>query len=68
MKFGISSYWKPTPKKIRKLADALLAAVTFSGTTVILNGYPVLGTVMFVIGFVAKFLSNFFEEDTSTTQ
>jgi len=63
MKFNWNGYWKPTPKKIRKLADAIIAATTFSGSLVVLNGDAKVGTVIFVIGFIAKILSNFFTED-----
>lgn len=63
MKFKWSGYWKPTPKKIRKFADAVVAAATFSGSIVVLNGHPLIGTIIFVLGFVAKVTSNFFQED-----
>lgn len=63
MKFKWSGYWKPTPKKIRKIADAIVAATTFSGSATVLNGHPLAGTIIFVLGFVAKATSNFFEED-----
>jgi len=63
MKFKWTGYWKPTPKKIRKIADAIVAATTFSGSVVVLNGHPLVGTIIFVLGFVAKVVSNFFEED-----
>lgn len=63
MKFQWSGYWKPTPRKIRKVADAIVAATTFSGSAVVLNGHPLAGTIIFVLGFVAKVVSNFFEED-----
>jgi len=63
MKFKWSGYWKPTPKKIRKIADAIVAATTFSGSITVLNGHPLAGTIIFVLGFVAKVVSNFFEED-----
>jgi hypothetical protein len=63
MKFKWSGYWKPTPKKIRKVADAIVAATTFSGSATVLNGHPLAGTIIFVLGFVAKVVSNFFEED-----
>jgi hypothetical protein len=63
MKFKWSGYWKPTPKKIRKIADAIVAAATFSGSAVVLNGHPLIGTIIFVLGFIAKVASNFFQED-----
>jgi len=66
MKFSWKGYWEPTPKNIRKLADAIVAAATFSGSMIVLNGEPKIGTGIFVAGFVAKILSNFFTENKST--
>jgi hypothetical protein len=63
MKFKWSGYWKPTPKKIRKIADSIVAASTFSGSIVVLNGHPLLGTIIFVLGFISKMTSNFFQEE-----
>ena len=64
MKFSLKTgYWNPTPKKIRKLADSLLAAcLTIAGFTAA-SGSPTIGVIVAVVGGVAKFLSNFFEED-----
>ena len=64
MKFSLKTgYWNPTPKKIRKLADAVLAACLtvagFEGA----SGSPLLGLTIAIVGGIAKFLSNFFEED-----
>lgn len=63
MKFGWKEYWKPTPLKIRKLADALVAATTFSGTMVNLEGDSRIGTAIIIIGFLSKTVSNFFTEN-----
>lgn len=63
MKFGWKEYWKPTPLKIRKLADALVAATTFSGSMINLEGDSKIGTVIIIIGFVSKTVSNFFTEN-----
>lgn len=63
MKFGISQYFKPTPKKIRTAADAIVAAATFAGSMIVLNGDPKVGTAIFIIGVVAKFISNLFAEN-----
>jgi len=65
MKFGLSQYFQPTPKKIRSIADAVVAATTFGGSIIILNGEPKVGTAIFIIGVVAKFISNLFAEDES---
>jgi len=66
MTFDWKGYWEPTPKKIRKLADAIVAATTFSGSMIVLNGEPKMGTGIFITGFIAKILSNFFTENKST--
>jgi hypothetical protein len=63
LKFGWKEYWKPTPLKIRKLADALVAATTFSGSVVNLEGDSHIGTAIIVIGFLSKTVSNFFTEN-----
>lgn len=62
VKFGWFHYWKPTPKKIRKIADAISGACLFSGGLTSLNGHPIVGTIIFATGFLAKILSNFFTE------
>lgn len=64
--FGWSHYWAPTPKKIRKIADSVVVACTFSGSVSSLNGHPIIGTVIFVLGFLAKIISNFFTDETDT--
>lgn len=64
MKFGTKHYWASTPKKIKKIADAVLGAVTFAGGILALNGKPELATGVFVTGIIAKFVSNLFGEDT----
>lgn len=62
MKFSWKEYWAPTPKKIRKMADAIVAAATFSGTLLSLNDNVKMGTFIFISGFFAKILSNFFSK------
>lgn len=63
MKFGWSHYFKPTPKRLRVFGDSLAAAGTFGATIVVLNGHPLAGTVIMIVGVVGKFISNFFTED-----
>lgn len=62
VKFGWSEYFSPTPKHFRVLGDSLAAAGTFGATIVILNGHPLAGTIIMIIGVIGKFLSNFFTE------
>ena len=68
MKFGPQHYWAPTPKKIRQLADSILAGVVFAGSTASLNGHPIVGTVIFVLGVIAKIVSNFFTDEEPSAQ
>jgi hypothetical protein len=62
IKFGWSEYWKPTPENVRKMADAIVVATTFSGALTSLNDKPEIGTAIFVLGFLAKIISNFFSK------
>jgi len=66
LQFGWSHYWAPTPKNIRKIADSVVVACTFSGGISSLNGHPIIGTGIFVLGFLAKIISNFFTDETNT--
>ena len=61
------NYWHPTPKKWRKLGDALLG-VALIGIPADLAGYKWVGLTMFIIGIVGKFLTNFFTEDPITEE
>jgi hypothetical protein len=63
MKFSWKGYWAPTPKGIRKIADALLAGcLTIAGFAASAD-HPTLGITIAIIGGVAKFVSNFFTDD-----
>ena len=69
-------YWKPTPKRWRRIGDSMLAVASVLAigglwqfdnlkdifTTVEIKGMIV---VSIVLGVVGKFLTNFFKEDTS---
>lgn len=63
MKFGIKYYWHPTPKKIRLFGDSLVAASTFASTLTILNGDKTLTLIIFIGGWLGKFISNMFADD-----
>lgn len=62
MKFGFKHYFSPTPKRLRVLGDSLAAAGTFGAGIVVLNGHPVLGTIIMAIAVIGKFISNFFTD------
>lgn len=65
-KFGISEYWKPTPKKIRKIADSLSAAALAVSTFAFASDYKVVAYIVLASAFVGKFLSNLFSEENET--
>lgn len=67
LKFGWEHYWTPTPKGIRKLADSLLAGAITVSTFAFVNDHPAVATVIMIVAGIAKFASNFFSEDTSST-
>ena len=56
------NYYHPTPKKWRKLGDALLG-VALMGIPAELAGYKWVGITLFAFGVIGKFLTNFFGED-----
>ena len=62
MNFGFKHYFAPTPKRIRVLGDSLAAAGTFGSTIAVLNGHPVVGTIIIVVAVFGKFISNFFTD------
>ena len=72
----MKNYWKPTPKKWRKLGDSLLAVATIIAVGGIwqfdtlkdLFTAGELKTMIIssiVLGVVGKFLTNFFKEDST---
>jgi hypothetical protein len=63
LKFGWEYYFRPTPKRLRVFGDSLAAAGTFGAGIAIINGHPIVGTVIMVVAVVGKFISNFFVEE-----
>ena len=61
--FGWRHYWAPTPVRVRQIADGIASACVFAGTLSSFNGEPKIGTIVFVIGFLSKIISNFFRND-----
>lgn len=61
----INNYYKPTPKKWRKIGDALLG-VSMLGVPSELTGYSAIAISLFIFGVVGKFLTNFFADESST--
>jgi hypothetical protein len=59
---GFKSYFEPTPKNIRKIADSVLAASMMAGTFSFAMEHKTIAIIVMVAGVVAKFFSNFFGE------
>lgn len=70
----LSHYYKPTPKKWRKIGDALLATTTFltGGGLIAFDQLKEVYTpkeiriaifICLILGVVSKFLTNFFKVD-----
>jgi hypothetical protein len=62
MQFGWKYYFAPTPKRMRVLGDSLAAAGTFAAGISVLNGMPMLGTIVMISSVLGKFISNFFTD------
>ena len=61
LKFGLSSYAKPTPRKLRRLGDGLLLASTILTNEVMIEK-PAVASIALITGVIGKFLTNFFSE------
>ena len=61
LKFGLMQYAKPTPKKMRRIGDALLIVSTLF-TNEVMSEKPAVASVAMITGVVGKFLTNFFSE------
>lgn len=62
----MKNYWKPTPKRWRKLGDAMLAVSAYAQAQQMFTGQDKLLTALAIVGLIGKFLSNFFTEDETT--
>ena len=74
MKFSLKHYYHPTPKFWRKLGDAILYGCGSIGATGLIafdelkelfaeHELKVIIGAVLILGFVGKFLTNFFKED-----
>lgn len=74
-----SSYWKPTPKKWRRIGDSLLAIASvmaigglwqFDNLKDIFTPFEIKLMIVssIVLGVVGKFLTNFFKEETTENE
>jgi hypothetical protein len=63
IKQKVKTYDKPTPRKMRRLGDALLAASTMAAGYAGLSDYPKLSAALMIVGVVGKFLTNFYADE-----
>ena len=74
-----SSYWKPTPKKWRRIGDSLLAVASvmaigglwqFDNLKDIFTPFEIKLMIVssIVLGVIGKFLTNFFKEETTENE
>ncbi len=63
MKISIKNYYKPTPKKMRKIGDALLGVSQFMTGYSIIMDEKWLAFTCIAIGTIGKFMTNFFVEE-----
>jgi len=61
LKFGLSHYAKPTPRRLRRLGDGLLLASTIMTNEVMIDK-PAIASITLICGVLGKFLTNFFSE------
>ena len=59
----LRNYYKPTPKKWRKLGDALLGVSTLITTFAMYNNVHWVAMTALITGVVGKFLTNFFSKN-----
>ena len=60
MKIGNNHYYKPTPVKIRKLADGLTAVSVAAGSLAFAQDNKTLSVIILITGVLGKLLSNLF--------
>ena len=63
IKIGLSSYFKPTPKLMRKLGDGLLAMSTMISSSAIMTDHKCIALSSLFIGAIGKFMTNLFSEE-----
>lgn len=62
LKNKLEDYQQPTPKKMRKIGDALLAAATFASTYSAITDHKILAIFFILVGVVGKFITNFYKD------
>lgn len=63
LKVGVKEYYKPTPKQLRKIGDAISAGAAVIATSTIITDHLWLAMTSVILGFVGKILTNYFSEE-----
>ncbi|MHB9161390.1 MAG: hypothetical protein ACYC6W_10995 [Nitrosotalea sp.] len=66
MPISTNGYYKPTPAKVRKIADSVSGAIKVIGASTIVSSSPMAGLILMVLGEAVNIFSNFFVDDTTT--
>ncbi len=59
----MNRYFKPTPKRLRMLGDALLGVSLFITSSAIATDNDIIAYIALGIGIAGKFCTNFFKEE-----
>lgn len=62
-KFSVKSYWDPTPKKIRKIGDAMLGVFSITSMSSMIMDDKRLAIASLILGVLGKIITNFFSEE-----
>jgi hypothetical protein len=62
---SIKSYFQPTPKRFRILGDSLASASVMVSSYAIVNDMKQVALLVLVSGWLGKFLTNFFTDETN---
>ena len=61
--FSMKSYWAPTPKKIRKIGDAMLGVFSITSMSSMIMDDKHLAIASLILGVLGKIITNFFSEE-----
>ena len=60
IKFGLSNYFKPTPKKLRIFGDTLLTLSLTASTYSAAMENKMVAIIVMIVGVAGKFITNMF--------
>lgn len=66
MKYSWKSYFEPTPKLIRRIADSVLVGAMSLSTATYFTNHTTAAFIILIIANIAKIASNFFSVENQT--